>query len=76
MVSDFLREKNGKLSATRIVGVSSAFTLMVVTLVQAFSPMVVEMGDRLVEALEYITISCLLWSQVGKFAERKPTPEE
>lgn len=70
-LAEFFQDANGGLSSTRLVGISCAFTLMAVGLAQAFSPLVVELSDRLIEALEYVTISCLLWAQVGKFAEKR-----
>lgn len=71
--SEFFREKRGgPLSSARLVGVSCGFTLVIVGLTQALSPYEVTMSDRLIEALEYITISCILWAQLGKFADRQP----
>lgn len=71
-VLEFLQEPSGALSSTRLVGIACAFTLMAVGLAQAFSPLQVELSDRLIEALEYVSMSCLLWAQVGKFADRRP----
>jgi hypothetical protein len=69
---ELITDESGYLSSTRIVGIACGFTLVGMGLAQAFSPLQVEVGDRLVEALEYVAISCLLWAQVGKFAKRTP----
>lgn len=73
-LQEVFQDEKGYYSSTRLVGISSAFALIAVAMAQAFSPYVVDVNERLVEALEYVTISCLLWAQVGKFANKK-TPQ-
>ena len=68
-LNEAFQDESGAYSSTRIVGIACGFTLIAMAMAQAFSPLVVEVNDRLVEALEYVTISCLLWSQVGKFSK-------
>jgi hypothetical protein len=68
-LNEAFQDESGAYSSTRIVGIACGFTLIAMGMAQAFSPLVIEVSDRLVEALEYITISCLLWAQVGKFSK-------
>lgn len=68
-VVEMVEDETGALSSTRVVGLSCGFAMVAMALAQAFSPLQVEVNDRLVEALEYTTIACLLWSQIGKFSK-------
>lgn len=68
-LNEAFQDESGAYSSTRIVGIACGFTLIAMGLAQAFSPLVIDVSDRLIEALEYITIGCLLWSQVGKFSK-------
>ena len=72
-LKEAFQDESGAYSSTRIVGIACGFALISMGMAQAFSPLVVEVNDRLVEALEYITISCLLWGQIGKFSKNKVT---
>lgn len=70
---EIVEDETGALSSTRIVGIACGFSLVALALAQAFSPLEVAVSDRLVEALEYVTMACLLWSQLGKFSKRDLT---
>lgn len=69
-IVELIEDETGALSSTRIVGIGAGVSLMAMAWAQAFSPLEVTVNDRLVEALEYVTIGCLLWSQLGKFSKR------
>jgi hypothetical protein len=69
-IVELIEDETGDLSSTRVVGLACGFALVAMALAQAFSPLVVEVNERLVEALEYTTIACLLWAQIGKFSKK------
>jgi len=70
-IIEMFEDETGGISSTRVTGIGCGFTLIAMGVAQAFSPLQVEVSDRLVEALEYTTIACLLWAQVGKFSKRE-----
>lgn len=73
-ILEFLRDERGVFSSTRLVGILAGLTLCGMGLAQAFSPLVVDVSESLVDALSTICVGALLGAQIGKFAKPPTEP--
>ena len=63
--------QNGEISSKRIVGIIGALVLFATMIANSFSPVEVAPSPELVSAVEWVTILCLGFTSVEKFAQSK-----
>ena len=73
-ILDVFKGQAGETSSKRVVGVLGALVLFGTMLANSFSPVEVAPSPELVSSVEWVTILCLGFTSVEKFA--KPSKGE
>jgi len=73
-ILDVFKGQAGETSSKRVVGVLGALVLFGTMIANSFSPVEVAPSPELVSAVEWVTILCLGFTSVEKFA--KPSKGE
>ena len=67
--SEIFKGQTGETSSKRVVGVIGAVVLFSTMVANSFSPVEVAPSAELVSAVEWVTILCLGFTSVEKFAK-------
>jgi hypothetical protein len=73
-ILDVFKGQDGETSSKRVVGVLGALVLFGTMIANSFSPVEVAPSPELVSSVEWVTILCLGFTSVEKFA--KPSKGE
>ena len=73
-ILDVFKGQAGETSSKRVVGVIGALVLFGTMIANSFSPVEVAPSPKLVSSVEWVTILCLGFTSVEKFA--KPSKGE